>query len=199
MTYTFDTSNLVSEKAKQYIDSKLVEELQSLFSSQKAGTTDEYNNILKNIIVIIKKHPVSGVQSPLHNQELPVIKQHKPLTEETAWGGVALKKVDVEKDFIQKLLVINRYGILGFEIHKEKYEKLKVLEGIVLLLYSNHKNPLWKEGVVSMTISAPNDTGDLPPYDEHGMIALTNCVVEETSTNHLDDLVFIFESSQVDE
>ena len=196
MTYTFDTSHLISEKAKQYIDRKIEQELRDLLFSIIVETQEQYNELLRKITAVFKKNPMS-LKSPLHDNELPFIAAHKPLTEETPWGGVALKKVDVEKDFIQKLLVINQYGILGFEIHEEKYEKLKVLEGIVIMLYSNHKNPDWKEGKVSATISASGDTVDLSPFDEHGMIALTDCVVEETSTNHLDDLIFIFSSSRV--
>lgn len=196
MKYYFNINQLVSEKTKQYVNEKLEQELRTLLSSITFETKEQYTEVLKQIIMVLKKYPIN-LKSPLHDAELPQIKSHKPLTEETPWGGVALKKVDVEKDFIQKLLVVNRYGILGFEIHEKKYEKLKVLEGIVLMLYSNHKSPSWKEGAISATISTINDTGGLPPLDEHGMIALTHCVVEETSTNHLDDLVFIFTSDQV--
>jgi len=112
-------------------------------------------------------------------------------------GLVFLNEILATIQIIGAVITILGVSILSFEIHEEKYEKLKVLEGIVIMLYSNHKNPDWKEGKVSATISASGDTGDLSPFDEHGMIALTDCVVEETSTNHLDDLIFIFSSSRV--
>lgn len=197
MTYTFDTQHFVSPQTEKYLSPQLIEKLQDLFANAHIDSEEQYNQLLKQIIITFKKYPISGISSPLHDTELSAIQKHAPLTEPVVWGGVSLKKIDVEKDFIQKLLVINQYGILGFEIHKKKYEKLEVLEGIVLMLYSNHKGTDFKEGTVSVTISSPHDKADLPPYDEHGMIALTNCVVEETSTNHLDDLIYIFNSSQM--
>jgi hypothetical protein len=33
------------------------------------------------------------------------------------------------------------------------------------------------------------------PYDEHGILALTDCVIEEKSDNHLDDLVFVYDAN----
>lgn len=129
---------------------------------------------------------------PIYNKEIIPISKPARLTERTAWGGVALKKVDVEKDYIQKLLVINAYGLLGFEIHKLKHEQLKILEGVCLVLYSNHADPNWKQGEVRVRLGVPGDKFEFLPKDEHGIIALTNSVIEETSTNQLDDLTYIF-------
>ncbi len=160
--------------------------------------TQQYNKLVFGIIKICKNHSVKlKYNNPLHYKELVIIEQNKPLTEKTLWGGVSLKKVDVEKDFVQKLLVVNQYGILGFEIHKRKHEKLKVLEGIVIVLYSNHKKIGWKNGLLNIQIGLPESKFEFVPNDEHGIIALTNAVIEETSTNHLDDLVYVFRSKQI--
>jgi len=132
-----------------------------------------------------------------YETEVIPISKSAPLTEKTAWGGVALKKVDVEKNYIRKLLVIAKHGVLGFEIHKLKHEKLKILEGVCIVLFSNHANSNWKQGKISVELGATGDKFEFLPNDEHGIIALTNCVIEERSTNHLDDLVYIFKASQV--
>ncbi len=185
MKYFFDAKSLPSD------------EIAKALSSACAATPGEYQKILEKLIAIIKKTKTSKAKDYLYQKEIEPIKKHKPLTEPTDWGGVTLKKVDVSRDFIQKLLVIGKYGILGFEIHKKKLENLKVLEGECLVFYSNHKSPAWKKGKVTVKLASRGAKFTFQPYDEHGIIALTNCVVEETSTNHLDDLTYIFKSQQV--
>jgi hypothetical protein len=54
------------------------------------------------------------------------------------------------------------------------------------------------KGVVTLTLGKKGDTVTLHPGDEHGIIALTNCVIEEESTNYLTDLTYIFQSNQVE-
>jgi len=142
----------------------------------------EYNQMLRLIIGLSKKKYKYNLKTPLFNQEIKLIKAKKPLSEATAWGGVNLKKVDVAKNYIKKLLVIRKYGILGYEYHKKKIERLKILEGYCL---------------VNFKLAKPGDKFKYVPGEEHGVVALTNCVIEEQSTNNLDDLIFIFNSKQV--
>jgi hypothetical protein len=157
----------------------------------------QYNQMLEALFSILKKNNASKSAGLFFGKEIGAINALKPLTEKTVWGGVALKKIDVSKDFIQKLLVIRQYGILGFEIHKHKLEKLKVLEGECLFIYSNHYQKGWRKGNVFVQYANQGDKLTLQPGDEHGMIAMSNCVIQEISTNHLDDLVYIFSSKQV--
>lgn len=142
----------------------------------------EYNWMLKQIINLSKGKYHYKIKTPLFDREIQLIKAKKPLSEATAWGGVNLIKVDVGKDYIKKLLVIKKYGILGWEYHRRKIEKLKVLEGHCLVNFRPAK---------------PGDRFRYLAGEEHGVIALTNCVIEEQSTNDLDDLIFIFNSKQV--
>lgn len=156
------------------------------FSSQK-----EYAAVIKSILEASKKNG-DGAGYPIYRKEIISIKKRLALTEPTAWGGVVMKNVDVENDFIRKLLVVGRGGVLGFEYHKLKHEKLRVLEGSCLVMYSSHKKKGYANGKMAWKIARPGDRFEFHPYDEHGIIALSDCVIEETSTNHLDDLTFIY-------
>ena len=151
----------------------------------------EYNLLLKKVIALAKKQYHFKLKTPLFNQEIKLIKQKLALSEPTVWGGVNLKLVDVAKNKIRKLLVIKKYGILGFEVHKAKIEKLNILEGKCLMIHSQGKNK------IGVNLVKPGDKFKFLPGDEHGVIALTNCVIEEQSTNHLDDLIFIYNSQQI--
>ena len=166
-------------------------------NGKKIETKDAYQRFLKSLISEIKQNPPASKTSKNFKNELLQIAKAKPLTEKTPWGGVALKKVDVAKNFIQKLLVIKNYGILGFEIHKNKLEKLQVLEGFCLVLFSNHNSKDWQRGKVIVKLAKAADKFEFLPGDEHGIIALSDCIIEETSTNHLEDLIYIFRSDQV--
>jgi hypothetical protein len=184
-----------SFSVKTRINGVFFEKLGELAS--KEGSVDsekKYNAFLGKIIFLIKKYHKNKPQgkNPLFKKEIKLIETQKPLSEKTAWGGVNLKQVDVEKDFIRKLLVIRQFGCLGFEIHKFKIEKLNVLEGECLII-----RPGQKKGNTEFFFAQKGDKFEFFPGDEHGVIALTDCVIEETSTNHLDDLIFIFNSKQI--
>ncbi|HET9946596.1 MAG TPA: hypothetical protein VFQ63_00895 [Patescibacteria group bacterium] len=149
-----------------------------------------YNRILKQLLPLTPLLQTPQRTSSLFKAELTSIQKGKPLTEPTAWGGVTLKKVDVEKDYIQKLLIIKKKSVLGFEIHKEKHEHLTVIEGFCIVFFINHdkKSPT----KILVQLAGPKDEFIFKPNDEHGILTLSNCIIKETSTNHLDDLVYIF-------
>ena len=156
------------------------------FSSQK-----EYAAVIKSILAAARKKRAGG-SHPIYSKEMTSISKHLALTEPTAWGGVVMKNVDVEKDFIRKLLVVGRGGVLGFEYHALKHEKLRVMEGSCLVVCSSHKKRGYTKGKITWKIARRGDRFEFYPYDEHGVIALSDCVIEETSTNHLDDIAFIY-------
>lgn len=202
MAYKFvfrsSTSRQTKKAAKDLFSDQLVKSLQNAIDQQTPiADVEMYNQFIKALMDQVRKHQKdTSLPSSLFDKEIGPIHDKTPLTEPVVWGGVSLKKVDVEKDFIQKLLVVGKFGILGFEIHEQKLEHLRVLEGLCLVLYSNHHVDGYKEGEVKMQLASVGDTFRFEPHDEHGIVALTNCVIEETSTNHLDDIVYIFKSSQ---
>lgn len=199
MNYFLDASNLLTRRAKRYFrkDNQAFLELANYFKTIRSiNSTAQYNNILQKIVSSAKNgKPLPIKNFPIYEKEILPISKSAPLTEKTAWGGVSLKKVDVEKNYIRKLLVIGRYGVLGFEIHKLKHERLKILEGACIVLYSNHGSRNWEPGKITVKLGVPGDKFEFLPNDEHGIIALSNAVIEERSTNHLDDLVYIFKAS----
>src|SRR5258708_8911310 len=101
----------------------------SLLDKKIITQEKEYNITLRKIKLLASSLHVPQVSSSFFKQELKAVIRKRPLTEPTGWGGVVLKKLDTEKDFVQKLLVIKKKGVLGFEIHKRKKEHLKILEG----------------------------------------------------------------------
>lgn len=191
MSYTFELTTRPT--------TSMLKALKKLLKNTgKINSEKEYNQLLVQIITLTKTYPLPKNQGHLFRKELQEATRSYPLSEPTPWGGVPIKAVDVEKDYIRKLLVIKQYGILGFEIHKYKLEKLNILEGICLLIASQRSAKDWQKGQVSVALGKKGNKVVLEPGDEHGIIALTNCVIEEQSTNHLTDLSYIFESDQVE-
>lgn len=192
MTYAFTLDKKSFEAMPQ-----LFSQLQAfLDKTHTASSEKEYNGFIHALVALLKNEQIRN-SSRLFAKELKDITITSPLIEPTVWGGVSIKKVDTTKDFVQKLLLVKQYGILGFEIHKRKLEKLHVLEGTCLLLSSQHKKTAWEKGQVTIVLGKVGTQVVLEPGDEHGIIALIDCVIEETSTNHLDDLVYIFPSQQL--
>lgn len=195
-----DSNQPITEIYKPFI-----EELREyLDQSSTIATETAYQSLLTGIDAILQRYSDRfAVRSKLFTDQIGLIEANRSQTFPTPWGGVSHTFIDVdglyEKDInkrVKKYLVIKQRGILGFEIHKEKYEHLEVTEGVCLFIYSNHKHKDWKEGEIFLTLAEKGATATLLPGDEHGMIALTNCVVQETSSYHLDDLIFLFNSQQ---
>ena len=175
-----------------YIDSKNqpVPLNESQFSSRH-----EYLKMVRSIISSVSRSSLKLSTSNAYQREIIPIKRGHPLTQKTPWGGVSLKEVDVGNDHIRKLLVIKKFGLLGFEYHRKKHEHLRIVDGSCIVLYSNHKSSNWKKGKVAFKLAGKGDKFKFLPFDEHGIIALTNCVIEETSNNHLDDLVYVYKAN----
>lgn len=155
------------------------------FSSQR-----EYATTIRRVLAVAG--PGKGRRTALYEREIRGIKKGGPLIEKTPWGGVSLKYVNVEGNRIRKLLVIRKRGVLGFEYHRRKRERLRVIEGKCLVYYSDHGARGWARGKLSWKIARPGDRFYFRPFDEHGMVALADTVIEERSTNDLDDIVFVY-------
>lgn len=196
MSHTF-TYHLVRSTKPTYSSVKnydtFAKELSKLLADKEINNKHDYNATLKEIKKLIKLLKTPALTSTVFKHELDAIQKKKPLTEPTVWGGVALKKVDVAKNFIQKLLIIKKTSVLGFEIHKKKHEHLTIREGYCLVFWVNHNGKV--NTTISVQLAGPKDEFTFKPKDEHGILTITNCIIEETSTNHLDDLVYVFNAS----
>lgn len=201
MDYTFDYNQCFPQRiAKgkfEKVLSAISQSTSSFFAHAKFSSQKEYSQFLFSFLSEIKQMTFPTVTQKIYDNEIHQREKKTPLIEKTPWGLVSIKKVDVQKNYVQKLLVIKQFGILGFEYHKKKLEKLKVLEGIALFIFANHTTLHYKKGRLMVQVAGAGNTFQFEPYDEHGLVALTNVVIEETSTNHLDDLHFIFNSEQV--
>jgi len=191
MKYTYTYTSPSKSTATKIKNHKVFEkEVTTYIQATSTKNAPEYNAILSDIKKLTNTLSVKASASKIFKQELTDIQKKKPLSEPTVWGGVTLKKVDVAKDFIQKLLIIKKYGVLGFEIHEKKHEHLKIVEGCCLVFWINHRGK--PKTTITIQIAGPKDEFTFEPKDEHGILTLTDCIIEETSTNHLDDLVYIF-------
>lgn len=182
------------QKDKDGINDTITNNFNAYLRDKSFSSNSEYRKIITGLKHLIRQAKVTAPKIELFNKEIRLIRKQLALTEKTTWGGVSLKYVDVDNNSIRKLLVIKKLGVLGFEYHRLKREKLIILEGACIVLYSNHKSKNWKKGRVSYELAKPMDKFEFQAFDEHGIIALTDCVIEEQSTNHLDDLIWVYQN-----
>lgn len=106
----------------------------------------------------------------------------------TGWGGVhILSYVHPE---VEKFLVVDQGRFLAFEKHADKVETLIGEEGLGVLVYRSEGNTQLEAEKIS-----PGWSRTLQPGQEHTIIALSNLLVRERSTDPrgMDkDLIFIF-------
>lgn len=172
---------------------QFVNEMTALVNYSEPVDNDEtYTDFLGGITEIIKKYASQlTAETPIYHQRLPRIGHHEQ-TIATDWGGVFFREASEANDHVEKYLIVKQAtdpsGVLGFEYHKKKVEKLRVEEGYALLMKAD------TSGNVSLTFAGPGDTCELQPPTGHGIIPLTNTTILETSNYELDadDLLFIF-------
>ncbi len=189
--YTFRFNS--ESPAPAVLPSRLVAELVENVNSSKPVNSDEsYTELLTGITEIIKKYSSQlTAETPIYHKRLPRIGRHEQ-TIATGWGGVFFREASEANDHVEKFLIVKQAvdpsGVLGFEYHKRKVEKLKIEEGYAVLMKSD------KPGNVSLTFAGPGDTCELLPPTAHGVIPLTNTAILETSNYELDadDLLFLF-------
>lgn len=106
----------------------------------------------------------------------------------TSWGGVHV--LSYEHPEVEKFLVVDQGRFLAFEKHAEKVETLFGEEGLGVLVYRCELT-----GQLRAEYIEPGWTRTLRPGQEHTIIALSNLLVRERSTDPrgMDkDLIFIF-------
>jgi hypothetical protein len=164
--------------------------------------TEEFNSFLENAAKIVTQHQAElNRENPLFDREIQAIQRGWEFRFPTPWGGVANKSLSTWDEVhyeVRKYLVIHPKGMLGFECHKKKLEELRVLEGWCIGISSIHGEKGWTEGRVTLAFMKPGDRCVLKPGDEHGIVALTKCVIEECASDDTGgDLEFIFPARNV--
>ncbi|MCD4750661.1 MAG: cupin domain-containing protein [Thermoanaerobaculales bacterium] len=100
---------------------------------------------------------------------------HKP------WGH---EEIFAETNtYLGKLLIIKAGESLSLQYHEQKEETLRVLEGKVLF-QTGSKTDLLEDCELG-----PGDVFHIPPGLLHRMVAITDSVLLEVSTAHIDDVV----------
>jgi hypothetical protein len=198
--YIFRMANIPSPLEPRF--DSLVRELSHFVNGTPAIHDEEsYSAFLNSIAKIITGHQAAlEMPTPLFDIEIQPILKGYEYRFQTQWGGVVNKLLTSNDGAwydVQKYLVIQQKGMLGLEYHEHKHEELQVKEGLCIGISSIHRSEDWKEGYVTLMLMKPGDACVMEPGDEHGLIALTNCVVEETATKDSGgDLYFVFSDSR---
>jgi hypothetical protein len=128
------------------------------------------------------------IQTPAFDLHRQAIAAGGDMVIPTSWGGVHI--VSYEHPEVEKFLVVDQGRFLAFEKHDGKVESLFGEEGRGVLVYRcEQSNQLRAEEIV------PGWTRTLRPGQEHTIIALSNLLVRERSTDPRgmdQDLIFIF-------
>ncbi len=148
----------------------------------------EYVKFIQGVTGIISRHSAElAIPTPRYDDEMRLLEDDELNLVIPAWGGVAPQEVSKKKQIREKLLIIRQAkspsGVLGMEHHTLKDEYLTVLEGYVILMGSQSDE--WDQGRVTLTFAGPGDTCALHPGNRHGIIAITNSVIEEHANNTL--------------
>ena len=87
------------------------------------------------------------------------------------------------KDYVGKMLHINKGHKLSLQYHKVKEETIYVISGKMLFVFEGDGGKLLEIEL------RPGEAHHIPPGKKHRMIAIEDCDVFEVSTPHLDDVV----------
>jgi hypothetical protein len=128
------------------------------------------------------------IPTPLFDLHRKAITAGGTMVIPTSWGGVHI--LSYEHPEVEKFLVIDKGRFLAFEKHAEKVETLLGEEGLGVLVYRCEESGQLKAEAIN-----PGWTRTLQPGQEHTIIALSNLLVRERSTDPRgmdNDLIFIF-------
>lgn len=100
---------------------------------------------------------------------------NKPWGYEDLWA-----KTDA---YVGKIIFIKKGHRLSFQYHRQKVETVRILDGEMDL---EVEHPGEKRHVLRLK---PGDSYHIPNGVKHRMMAVTDCILVEVSTPHLDDVV----------
>ncbi|OFZ56033.1 MAG: cupin [Bdellovibrionales bacterium RIFOXYC1_FULL_54_43] len=114
--------------------------------------------------------------SKLETCDAPGIQKiEKPWGYELIWAKT--------RDYVGKVLHINRGHKLSLQFHQKKEETIFVQSGRMTLIFETD------DGLMQERVLCPGQAHHIPPGRKHRMIAIEDCDVFEVSTPHLDDVV----------
>lgn len=87
------------------------------------------------------------------------------------------------KDYVGKILHINKGHKLSLQYHKIKEETIFIAKGKMLFVFEN------EQGALTEIPLKEGEAHHIPTGKKHRMIAVEDCDVFEVSTPHLDDVV----------
>ena len=87
------------------------------------------------------------------------------------------------KDYVGKILHINKGHKLSLQYHQIKEETIIVASGVMNFVFENEK------GEMQEILLKAGEAHHIPTGRKHRMIAVEDCDVYEVSTPHLDDVV----------
>ena len=132
------------------------------------------------------------VSSPLFDQLMRQIESDSQSSViSTPWGGVVIESLSNNDTEVKKNLVVKQGKYLAFEKHSQKVETLSWKEGLGVLVYRPREGGALRTAEIKEGFSIT-----LEPGQEHTIIARSNLVVWEESTDPLgmdNDLIFIYE------
>lgn len=105
----------------------------------------------------------------------------KPWGSETIWAHT--------KHYVGKILKVHCGEALSIQYHHYKDETMYVLDGTAFINFYKLEDGL--PVVIKKHIVKDGDSVHIPPTQIHNVEAITDVVILEASTNHLDDLVRI--------
>ena len=163
------------------------------------GDEDAYKGFLDGVAGVILPHKDELIiPTPLFDKEMAELDRKGEFGFLTPWGGVLF--YDKHRDSkgyytIKKDLVIRGPArVLGIvEFHNEKFEQLDFKEGYAIAISSDKRDGR----LMNMVLAKPGTHVVLDPMYYHGIITLTNCVVEENATKDTGtDLHYVFSPYQ---
>ncbi len=105
------------------------------------------------------------------------------------WGG---EEIFAEtEDYVGKILTVRAGEVLSLQYHETKDETMRVLQG-ECHLHLGEIGAARKESTeadLEVLVLAPGDICRIPPRTIHRLAALTDTIMLEVSTPHLDDVV----------
>ena len=87
------------------------------------------------------------------------------------------------KDYVGKILHINKGHQLSLQYHREKEETIFVSKGVMRFIFEETPGNL-----VDIVLNA-GDAHHIPPNHQHRMIAVEDCDIFEVSTPQLKDVI----------